>query len=152
MIKKTEVQSLKNCIETLKIQIVRCSFTAIGSASEPDPKHNVVAFIKTLTDYLWSLPEEEREEYFELLQPGCFSITEITTISPSRTGISNSKGIELNFNLIKDKEDSLIYVPEWKSKLIGLIRGMVEERRVMNIIGDPLIYITSKEGRQILYK
>ena len=151
--RRTEIRDYKRCMETLKIQILECTFIAAGGYGEdPDPNHNIHAFIKTLTDYLWTLSEEEREEYFDFLQPGCFSISEIVTLSPSKTGISNHKGIELNFNLVDKEGENIVYVPEWKSKLITLIRNMVDERRMTNIIGDPLIYITSKNGNQILYK
>ena len=153
MTKKTEVHDSKRCIETLKIQILECTFCVTGlNYGEPNPNHNINAFIKTLKDYLWSLPEEEREAYFEFLQPGSFSIAEVITITPSKTGISSHKGIELNFNFVKDKDENIVYVPEWKSKIIGLIRNMIDVKRVTNIIGIPLIYITSKDGNQILYK
>jgi len=151
--RKTEVNDIKFLIETLEIQILECTFCVSGlNYGEPNPSHNVNAFIKTLTEYLFSLPEEEREEYFEIIQPGRFRITEITTVTPSRTGISSHKGLELNFKLTRDEKDSIVYVPEWKSKTIRLIKNMIEEKAMTNIIGSPLVYITSKEGHQILYK
>ena len=131
MAKKTELTASKQCIETLKIQILGCYFM-VGVDSDIDIHNNaeyrILAFIRTLKDYLWSLPEDERNEYSKYLQPGYVTINEVVTISMRESGITRDRGIELNFNLLADPKESNLYVPEWKCRLIQLFRGMIEEK------------------------